>query len=185
MTGEWNGRRSLGLGLIGIGRRWGHVPPADAAPWTEARAIGPATESLDHLALPEAYRLRALLWEFPAGMVVVRAGEASHRFLIVTRGRVAVTGPDGTPLVEAGPGDMPGVLAVIDGGRQPFSFVTREPTIAAVIDADRFRELRYGGSALAAALVPRIHEYLVERYRALLDAMLGDDEETIIDAMPE
>ena len=77
------------------------------------------------------------------------------------------------PLVEAGPGGMPGVLAVIDGGRQTFSFFAREPTIAAVIDADQFRELRYGGSALAAALLPKIHAYLIERYRTLLDVTLG------------
>jgi hypothetical protein len=51
-----------------------------------------------------------------------------------------------------------------------------------VIDADRFRELRYGGSPLAAKLVPRIHSYLVERYRPLLDTILGgDDEETMVD----
>ncbi|MCW5808701.1 MAG: cyclic nucleotide-binding domain-containing protein, partial [Deltaproteobacteria bacterium] len=166
-----------------IERRFGAISAADAPAWTEARAIGPASGTLEQLDLPEASRLRALLWEFPAGMLVVRAGEASHRFLIVTEGRVDVTAADGTPLVDAGPGDMPGVLAVIDGGRQPFSFLTRERTIAAVIDADRFRELRYGGSALAAALVPRMHGYLVARYRPLLDAMIGgDDEETTVDA---
>jgi predicted NAD/FAD-binding protein/CRP-like cAMP-binding protein len=164
-----------------IERRWGPAAPADAAAWDGAHVLGPAAGFLDNLELPEAHRLRALLWEFPAGMHVVRAGEASHRFLIVTQGIVDVTAADGTPLVVAGPGDMPGVLAVIDGGRQPFNFVTREPTIAAVIDADRFRELRYGGSALAATLVPRIHEYLVARYRPLLDGVLYNDEETLVD----
>ncbi len=164
-------------------RRWGAVTPADAAAWTEARVIGPASGFLEGLDLPESHRLRALLWELPAGMLIVRAGEASNRFLIVTQGRVDVTAADGTPLVDAGPGDMPGVLAVIDGGRQPFSFIAREPTIAAVIDADRFRELRYGGSQLAAKLVPLIHSYLVERYRPLLDTILGgDDDETMVDA---
>ncbi|MBA3457139.1 MAG: cyclic nucleotide-binding domain-containing protein [Deltaproteobacteria bacterium] len=162
-------------------QRWGAISSAETAAWTEARVLGPATAFLDGLDLPESSRLRALLWEFPAGTVVVRAGEPSHRFLIVTQGTVDVTAADGTPLVEAGAGDMPGVLAVIDGGRQPFSFVAREPTIAAVIDADRYRELRYGGSALAAALVPRIHSYLVQRYRPLLDAMLGGDDETMVD----
>ncbi len=163
-------------------RRWGEIPAAEVASWTEARVLGPAAGFLDQLGLPEANRLRALLWEFPPGMLVVRAGEASNRFLIVTQGRIDVTAPDGTPLVDAGPGDMPGVLAVIDGGRQPFSFIAREATIAAVIDADRFRELRYGGTPLAAALVPRIHGYLVDRYRPLLAVMLdGDDEETVVD----
>jgi CRP-like cAMP-binding protein len=163
-------------------RRWGAITPADAAAWTEAHVIGPAGGFLEGLGLPESHRLRSLLWELPAGMLIVRAGEASNRFLIVTQGRVDVTAADGTPLVDAGPGDMPGVLAVIDGGRQPFSFIAREPTIAAVIDADRFRELRYGGSPLAAKLVPRIHSYLVERYRPLLDTILGgDDEETMVD----
>ncbi|MEO8700183.1 MAG: cyclic nucleotide-binding domain-containing protein [Kofleriaceae bacterium] len=167
-----------------LDRRWGAVSAADAAAWTGAHVLGPAGGFLEHLELPEASRLKALMWEFPAGMLLVRAGEASNRFLIVTQGKVDVTAVDGTPLVDAGPGDMPGVLAVIDGGRQPFSFVTREPTIAAVIDADRFRELRYGGSALAAALVPRIHSYLVQRYRPLLDAMMGgDDDETMVDGM--
>ena len=161
-------------------RRWGPITPADAAAWTEAHVIGPAAGFLDGLDLPESDRLRALLWELPAGMLIVRAGEPSNRFLIVTQGRVDVTAADGTPLVDAGPGDMPGVLAVLDGGRQPFSFITREPTIAAVIDADRFRELRYGGSRLAAKLVPRIHSYLVERYRPLLDTLLADDE-TLVD----
>jgi predicted NAD/FAD-binding protein/CRP-like cAMP-binding protein len=164
-------------------RRWGAITAADAAAWTEAHVIGPASGFLDGLDLPESHRLRALLWELPAGMLIVRAGEASNRFLIVTQGRVDVTAADGTPLVDAGPGDMPGVLAVIDGGRQPFSFIAREPTIAAVIDADRFRELRYGGSLLAAKLVPRIHAYLVQRYRPLLDTILGgDDDETMVDA---
>jgi CRP-like cAMP-binding protein len=173
-------------------RRWGAITAADAAAWTEAHVIGPASGFLDGLDLPESHRLRALLWELPAGMLIVRAGEASNRFLIVTQGRVEVTAADGTPLVDAGPGDMPGVLAVIDGGRQPFSFISRgvtsasgalEPTIAAVIDADRFREIRYGGSQLAAKLVPRIHSYLVARYRPLLDTILdGDDDETMVDA---
>lgn len=166
-----------------IERRFGPAAPADAAPWTEARALGPAASFLHELALPDPARLRATLWELPAGMIAVQAGEVGRGFLIVTHGRVAVTAPDGTPLVEAGPGDLPGVLAVLDGGRQPFSFVVREPTIAAVVDADRFRELRYGGSALAATLVPRIHRYLVERYRPLLEAMLGDDEVTAVDVM--
>jgi len=164
-------------------RRFGPISPADAAPWAAARALGPAADVLQQLDLAEPARLRAQLWEFPAGMIVVQAGEVGRRFLIVTHGRVAVCAPDGTPLVEAGPGDLPGVLAVLDGGRQPFSFVTREPTIAAEVDADRFRELRYGGSSLAADLVPRIHSYLVERYRPLLDVTLGDDEETIVDTM--
>lgn len=164
-------------------RRWGPATPADPAPWTYARVLGPATAALEGLGLPEPARLRALLWELPPGMVVVQAGEVGRRFLIVTDGRVAITAADGTPLIEAGPGDMPGVLAVLDGGRQPFSFVTREPTIAAVIDADRFRELRYGGSALAAALVPRIHGYLVERYRPMLDLTLWDDDVTAVDTL--
>jgi predicted NAD/FAD-binding protein/CRP-like cAMP-binding protein len=166
-----------------IDRRFGPPPPAEPAPWTEARALGPAAGLLHGLALPDPARLRATLWELPTGMAIVHAGEVSRRFLIVTHGRITVTGPDGTPLVDAGPGDLPGVLAVFDGGRQPFTLVTAEPTIAAAIDADRFRELRYGGSALAANLVPRVHRYLVERYRPLLDAMLGDDEETAVDAM--
>jgi CRP-like cAMP-binding protein len=153
-----------------------------AAAWTEAHVIGPVDAFLAGLELFEAYRLRALMWEFPAGMLIVRAGEASNRFLILTQGRVDVTAADGTPLVDAGTGDMPGVLAVIDGGRQPFSFVAREPTVAAVIDADRFRELRYGGSPLAAKLVPRIHSYLVQRYRPLLDVVLSNDDETLVDA---
>lgn len=163
-------------------RRWGAVAPADAAEWDGATALGSAAGALEQLGIVQPARLRAQLWELPAGMLAVRAGEVSRRFLIVTHGRVAVTSADGTPLVEAGPGDMPGVLAVLDGGRQPFSFVAREPTIAAVVDADRFRELRYGGSALAADLVPRIHRYLVERYRPLLDVVL-DDEETLVDVM--
>lgn len=164
-----------------VERRWGPVTPADAAAWAGARALGPAASILEQLGLPEAHRLRALLWEFPADMHVVCAGEPSHRFLIVTQGTVDITAADGTPLVEAGSGDMPGVLAVIDGGRQPFNFVTREPTIAAVIDADRFRELRYGGSSLAAKLVPRVHAYLVQRYRPLLDNIMRNDEETLVD----
>jgi predicted NAD/FAD-binding protein/CRP-like cAMP-binding protein len=163
-------------------RRWGAVTPADAAAWTGAHVIGPADAFLTTLELPETHRLRALMWEFSAGSTIITAGEASNRFLILTQGRVDVTAADGTPLVDAGAGDMPGVLAVIDGGRQPFSFVAREPTIAAVIDADRFRELRYGGTPLAAKLVPRIHSYLLQRYRPLLDTILGGDEETIVDA---
>jgi predicted NAD/FAD-binding protein/CRP-like cAMP-binding protein len=164
-----------------IERRWGTIMPADATAWDGAQVLGPAAGFLEDLDLPEAHRLRALLWEFPRDMHVVRAGEPSHRFLIVTHGKIDVTAADGTPLVEAGAGDMPGVLAVIDGGRQPFNFVTREPTVAAVIDADRFRELRYGGSSLAAKLVPRIHAYLVERYRPLLDNVLRNDEDTLVD----
>ncbi len=164
-----------------IERRWGAMSAADAAAWTGAQVLGPAAGVLEDMGLPDAHRLRALLWEFPPGMYVVCAGEASHRFLIVTQGKIDVTAADGTPLVEAGAGDMPGILAVIDGGRQPFNFVTREPTIAAVIDADRFREMRYGGSALAAKLVPRIHAYLINRYRPLLDNVLRNDEETLVD----
>ena len=162
--------------------RWGQVSPSEAAEWTDAHMLGPAGAFLENLGFPDAHRLRAQLWEFPAGMLIVRAGEASNRFMIVTQGRIDVTAADDTPLVDAGPGDLPGVLAVIDGGRQPFSFRAREHTIAAVIDADRFREMRYGGSVLAATLVPRIHSYLVERYRPLLDAMLGGDDDTMLDA---
>jgi uncharacterized protein len=165
-----------------IDERFGEIVPADPAAWSNAHVIGPAAGFLTELDLPEAHRLRSLLWEFPAGSLVVRAGETADRFLIVTSGSVAVTAADGTPLVTAGRGDMPGVLAVIDGGRQPFSFVTQETTLAAVIEADRFRELRYGGSPLASALVPRVHAYLVQRYRPLLEAMLVDDEETMVDA---
>jgi len=164
-------------------RRWGSVAPTEPAAWEEARLLGPAAGFLEQLGLPEASRLRAQLWQFPADMIVVQAGEVGRRFLIVTHGRVAVITPDGTALTEAGRGDMPGVLAILDGGRQPYSFLTREPTIAAVIDADRFRELRYGDGPLAADLVPRIHGYLVERYRPLLELTFGDDEETLVDAL--
>ena len=156
-------------------RRWTKSAPCDAPAWTDARVLGPAAAFLESIQLHEAGKLRALLWEFPAGMLVIRAGEPGHRFLIVTQGVVDVTAPDGTPLVQAGPGDMPGVLAIVDGDRQPFSFVTREATIAAVIDADQFRELRYGGSALAAALLPRIHSYLLANYRPLLYTTIGTD----------
>jgi predicted NAD/FAD-binding protein/CRP-like cAMP-binding protein len=166
-------RTELGLMRELMERRWGKIAPTDAAPWTDAHVIGPAAAFLESLSLPDPGRLRALLWEFPAGSLILRAGEPGHRFLMVTQGTVDVTSADGTPLVEAGAGSLPGVLAVIDGGRQPFSFVAREATIAAVIDADQFRELRYGGSQLAAALLPMIHRYLIDRYRTLLDAALG------------
>jgi predicted NAD/FAD-binding protein/CRP-like cAMP-binding protein len=156
-----------------VEQRWGKIVPADAPAWTAAHVIGPAAPFLLAMEIPEASRLRALLWEFPAGAMILRAGEPGHRFLVLTQGAVAVTAHDGTELLVAGPGDLPGVLAVIDGGRQPFSFVAREPTIAAVIDAEQFRALRYGGSALAAALLPRVHAYLLDRYRPLLEATLG------------
>lgn len=162
-----------------VERKWGVIAPVEAAVWAEARVLGPATATLEGLSLSEPARLRSLLWEFPRGMTIIHAGEAGNRFLIVTEGRVAVIAADGTPLVEAGANDLPGVLAVIDGGRQPFSFVTYDTTVAAVIDGDRFRELRYGGSALATDLVPRIHHYLVASYRPLLDAMLRTDDLTM------
>jgi CRP/FNR family transcriptional regulator, cyclic AMP receptor protein len=118
----------------------------------------------------------AALREHPAGVTLMREGDATGLFAIVTRGRVALRmhvperGPVTILTVE--PGDVVGWSAVVPPHRSTSTAVTLEPTTLLSFEPRRLRALLEGDCALAATLYPRLMEAIGRRLGATRNQLL-------------
>ena len=80
---------------------------------------------------------------FRAGDVLLRQGEPGTHVLALTAGRVKAVRSelDGTEILLAvrGPGEVIGVIAVMDGGARSATVTAMEPCVTYVLSAERFR----------------------------------------------
>jgi CRP-like cAMP-binding protein len=118
----------------------------------------------------------ATLLDFAADTVLLREGEDTGIFAIITRGRVALRmrvperGPVTILTVE--PGDVVGWSAVVPPHRSTSTAVTVEPTRLLSFDARPLRALLESDLALAATLYPRLLEAIGRRLGATRQQLL-------------
>jgi CRP-like cAMP-binding protein len=130
--------------------------------------------------LAEAARLAS----YPASVVLLREGDETGLFAIVSRGRVAlrlrVPERGQVTILTVEPGDVVGWSALVPPHRSTSTAVTTEPCSLVVFDSKRLRELLEQDLALAATLYPRLLEALGRRLGAtrqqLLDLYAGQAE---------
>lgn len=118
----------------------------------------------------------ATLQTYPAGTTLLREGDETGIFAVVTRGRVALRlrvperGPVTILTVE--PGDVVGWSALVPPHRSTSTAVTIEPTTLLVFEARRLRELLEADLPLAATLYPRLMEAIGRRLSAARHQLL-------------
>lgn len=118
----------------------------------------------------------AALQEHQAGETILREGDDTALFAIVTRGRVALRmlvperGPVTILTVE--PGDVVGWSALVPPHRSTSTAITIEPTTLLAFEPRRLRALLETDLALAATLYPRIMEAMGRRLSATRHQLL-------------
>jgi CRP/FNR family transcriptional regulator, cyclic AMP receptor protein len=118
----------------------------------------------------------ATLREDAAGETLLREGEATGLFAIVTRGRVALRlhvperGP--TTILTVEPGDVVGWSALVPPHRSTSTAVTLEPTTLLSFEPRRLRALLESDCPLAATLYPRLLEAIGRRLSATRHQLL-------------
>lgn len=118
----------------------------------------------------------ATLREHPAGVTLLREGDDTGVFAVVTRGRVGLRmhvperGPVTILTVE--PGDVVGWSALVPPHRSTSTAVTLEPTVLLTFEPRRLRAVLEGDCALAATLYPRLLEALGRRLGATRHQLL-------------
>ncbi len=75
--------------------------------------------------------------EYVAGDVVFRAGDPGTKMYVVLEGRVGVE-IHGKRVLEAGPGELVGEMALIDATSRSATTTALEPSKLAVVDEKRF-----------------------------------------------
>lgn len=122
--------------------------------------------------LAEAARLTS----YPAAAVLLREGDETGVFAIVSRGRVAlrlrVPERGQVTILTVEPGDVVGWSALVPPHRSTSTAVTTEPCSLVVFDPKRLRELLEQDLALAATLYPRLLEALGRRLGATRQQLL-------------
>src|SRR5581483_12482824 len=75
---------------------------------------------------------------YPAGAVVVRAGDPADAYYLITRGTAHVLGPRGEPLALLGPGQSFGELALLLGRPRTATVVANSPLVCRRLSAAQF-----------------------------------------------
>ena len=118
----------------------------------------------------------ATLRDVPSDTILLREGDDTGIFAIITRGRVALRmrvperGPVTILTVE--PGDVVGWSSVVPPHRSTSTAVTVEDTRLLVFEARRLRALLESDLALAATLYPRLLEAIGRRLSATRQQLL-------------
>jgi CRP-like cAMP-binding protein len=118
----------------------------------------------------------ARLITYPAAAILLREGDETGLFAILTRGRVALRmrvperGPVTILTVE--PGDVVGWSALVPPHRSTSTAVTSEPSTLLVFEPKRLREVLESDLALAATLYPRLLEAIGRRLSATRNQLL-------------
>jgi CRP-like cAMP-binding protein len=114
--------------------------------------------------------------DYGAGAVVMREGEESPPFGIVSSGRVAlrllVPERGSVTILTVEPGDIVGWSAVVPPYRSTSTAVAVEPTRLLELDARSLRRALRDDPALAATLYPRILEAMARRLGATRHQLL-------------
>jgi CRP-like cAMP-binding protein len=119
--------------------------------------------------------------EAPAGSVLLHASAPGDSLLILLRGRAKVVSrtPDGreTVLAIAGPGDLVGELAALDGRTRCADVIALEPVRVGVLSSVQLRnflaERPTAALALMRMLAARMREANRERVQIATDDSLG------------
>ncbi len=96
--------------------------------------------------LSDQERRRAAQWadevDVPAGERLVNQGAFAHEFFVITEGTAEVT-KDDERLVELGPGDFFGEMALLEDERRTASVVAKTPMRVVVMFGRDFRTMEH------------------------------------------
>jgi len=137
--------------------RSGRSPPGFE--WRSFLPILPFFEGFDADALEEL-AAGCPAFEAERGAGLFGAGDAADACFLVVRGAVEI-GQEKRRISIAGPGELVGYMAVIDGARHAASARIRESACLMEIAAPRFMELYNGDSGASVALQHAIHRSLL------------------------
>lgn len=110
-----------------------------------------------------------------AGDVLFRQGDAPEGAYLIEQGRVSIAtrspGDEQLHMVEAGPGDLVGELALLDGARRSASAQAVGEVTGLFLPVHRFRALALDTDPGAFALVAHMRNVTVRRLRASWEAI--------------
>jgi CRP/FNR family transcriptional regulator, cyclic AMP receptor protein len=93
------------------------------------------------------------------GQTVIKEGQPTESFFIVTSGNVQVT-RGGKPLARLGPGEFFGEIGMLDRGPASATVVTDGPVSAMVLSHAQFRDAIKGNDGLAMQVIAAMAERL-------------------------
>jgi len=93
------------------------------------------------------------------GQTVIREGQPTESFFILTSGNAQVT-RGGKPLARLGPGEFFGEIGMLDRGPASATVVTDGPVEAMVLSHSQFRDAIKGDSSLALQVIAAMAERL-------------------------
>ena len=121
-------------------------------------------------------RAAASVREYGTGDVVMREGDQSHPFGVVSSGRVAlrllVPERGSVTILTVEPGDIVGWSALVPPYRATSTAIAVEPTRILAFEAALLRGILRDDPALAATLYPRVLEALARRLGATRHQLL-------------
>ena len=117
-----------------------------------------------HLGARELQRLGELIDQIdvPAGKVLMRQGQTGGEMFVVASGRLAVE-RDGVHVVDRGPGDVVGEIALLSEGPRTATVTATEPCQLFVLGHREFHSLMNEQPALRLQIL----DGLAQRIRAL------------------
>jgi CRP/FNR family cyclic AMP-dependent transcriptional regulator len=100
--------------------------------------------------------------DLPAGHVLCREGAPGRECFVIVSGEAEVT-VDGAHVATIGSGETVGEMALLDGGRRSATVTTTVPTVALVIEGQRFEALVHDVPAVSQAVVRELSGRLREQ----------------------
>jgi CRP-like cAMP-binding protein len=118
----------------------------------------------------------ATLRPYPAGAVILREGDETDPFGVVTAGRVAlrllVPERGEATIMTVEPGDVVGWSALVPPRRSTSTAVALEPTTLLAFDVGELRRALLDDAELAATVYPRLLEAVARRLGATRHQLL-------------
>jgi CRP/FNR family transcriptional regulator, cyclic AMP receptor protein len=97
--------------------------------------------------------------ELKPGQTVIREGQPTESFFIITNGNVQVARA-GKPMARLGPGEFFGEIGMLDRGPASATVTTDGPVEAMVLSHAQFRDAIKGNDALAMQVIAAMAERL-------------------------
>jgi sulfate permease, SulP family len=137
----------------------------------EVSSVFEAMQLFDGMSVEERTALEQAMTQklFPAGEVILRAGDESHEMMLILQGSasIVVANQQGQPVRLAGArrGALIGEIAFLDGSTRSASVLAQSDVVVASLDRARFEQLCRVGDPVVPKLLSNIAVALARRLR--------------------